>query len=601
MDMQRRDDPAVAVTAPPSGAVARRGPLHWLRAALLADVALAVVTALLAGGEVRPALADPQPWLLVAVALALVPLVGFHAASLRPGAAPLIAAACGLALVAVALLAPLASTVLSIAWTALHGACWIVLARRASGVAGSVFEARLRQASLGLALLGVAPLAPLLEGAIGDLLSLALVAATWMAWNGTTVPRASSRGTSAAMVAVDRALQHRERLDDAGASAGTTAADVSAIIDPSALLDVVRTRLGARSVTLVDQGRVLSSTAAPDRRWRLQAVAALADESPLRSVGDGSWLHVAQTGRGELLVEVGETAELLGEPELEAAAWIAQRLGVALDRADTRRRDRAALASLRAADRMRDDFLATLSHELRTPLTSIRGFSEVLLDNAETLGPAQLEDLLGRVVKNAAQLELMIAGLLDLTLVRGRSHPERIAVYDLADLCERAVARCGPMLRSNVVDLDVPSVQLRTDGGALLNILEALLDNAGKFTPPGTRVTVTGRIDDGVATLLVVDEGPGLPPDLRERVLDPFVRGGDVLTRETRGVGIGLAIAAELARQLEGELTVGHPLTGTELRLRVPARHSLDGEDGPVEEQLGAPARVRATAPGLIG
>lgn len=566
---------ALVLTAAVPAVVRGRGATRWLEAALHAIAATVVAVVVLGRGEVVGTLVAAPPWLLVAVTLVLAAHVGQLVAGSRPRVAPWAAGAAAVTAVPLAVVgADLATPVLVVAWLLLHVATSARLRRRAVSLAGSVLEARLRAASLGVAVLALAPMTTVAQGPAADLLTLLLVigvAVVGLALVGTGVSRQGG-----VLRDVGRML---DRLQDPEE-------------DGQELLEVLGHRFGARSVSLVDHGGLVLSDARGEVRRRLGAAAALSpDADGLRRL-DGTLLLGVPTGRGELLLDVTDVADLLGPADHELLAWVGERIGLALDRGEARERDRRAVAALRAAHVMRDDFLATLSHELRTPLTSIRGFSEVLFDTGERLDPVQRRDMLDRIRANAGDLERMIAGLLDLTTVRGRSGPSRVGTYDLSDLVERAVAACRAELLDHHVRSLVDPVALETDGGALLSILDELLGNAVKFTPAGTTVTVRGRQEGQHVVLEVADEGPGVPPEIRGRVFEPFVRGGEVLTRSTRGVGIGLALVAELTRQLGGTVTLADDLHGACVRVTLPL--VPESPHVPIHEDLPPPPRVRA-------
>jgi len=188
-----------------------------------------------------------------------------------------------------------------------------------------------------------------------------------------------------------------------------------------------------------------------------------------------------------------------------------------------------------------------------------------------------LDDMLTRIVDRGMQLEMIVSALLDLTAIRGRSEPERIAVYQLHDLAEHAATRARERLGGRAVQVrgEVGEVGVvHTDGGAVLAILEQLLDNAAKFSAPTSAIHIEVARDADQVSVEVRDQGVGLG-DLGERAFDPFVRGGEVLTRDTGGVGLGLTIARELALQLGGTLQAVDAVEGAAFRLSMPRRHAM--------------------------
>lgn len=369
-----------------------------------------------------------------------------------------------------------------------------------------------------------------------------------------------------------------------------------------AAVDGVRAVFGAEAALLVDDGEVVAAVGDPataelGRQWSADPSVTTVSGRQLHPVRGGRWVLAGDTGRGVVVVVLSAVGVLLSATDREQVDAIAERLGLVLTREEARRADERAAASMRAAERMRDDMLSTLSHELRTPLTTIMGFAEVLRRHADTLSEHQVHDMLDRLVDRGMQLEGIVSALLDLTAIRGRSEPERIAVYELRDLVEYAVTRARDGLEDRFVDVTGEGTTVHTDGGAVLAVLGELLENAAKYTPHGSPIRIDLAVDGGEVRVDVCDEGPGLGELAPDAVFAPFLRGGDVLTRQVSGVGIGLAIARELAHQVGGDLVAVACGSGACFRLRLPRRHDLapSGDDRtPIgaEHALGDPTLV---------
>jgi signal transduction histidine kinase len=215
-------------------------------------------------------------------------------------------------------------------------------------------------------------------------------------------------------------------------------------------------------------------------------------------------------------------------------------------------------------ERARREFIGNASHELRTPLFSLRGFIELLTD--EDLDEATRAEFLDTMREQVDRLQRLAEDLLDLTrLDAGRIHFERqpVDLRELAeDLCEEfravAVASGHPLER----DGDGAAKALG-DEGRVLRIGRALVENALKHTPPGTRVTVRTN----GSSLSVCDEGPGIPPEHVGSVFDRFYR---VEGARAYGSGLGLAIAKELAEAMGGTLEARSAPGDTSFTLRLP-------------------------------
>lgn len=218
----------------------------------------------------------------------------------------------------------------------------------------------------------------------------------------------------------------------------------------------------------------------------------------------------------------------------------------------------AATSELRAARDARERLLADAAHELRTPLAAIRTEVDVTLRRERTAG--ELREALGRVREEVARLSDLAQRLLDVTARRAAG--AALAEGDLAATARRAVdaMRALAAERGVSLTLDAPeALAVRFDAEAMARVLANLLDNATRFAPRGTAVTVRVAARDGDATLAVEDEGDGVPEGEREAVFEAFHRAD----RRGAGAGLGLAIVREVARQHGGDARVeGGPQRG---------------------------------------
>jgi PAS domain S-box-containing protein len=260
----------------------------------------------------------------------------------------------------------------------------------------------------------------------------------------------------------------------------------------------------------------------------------------------------------------------------------AQQLAAALDReqdtaqqlAAALERERATAAHLRAVNEMKTTFLQAVSHDLRTPLTTILGIALTLeRGGAGGLPAEEAADLLHRLSTNARKLDGLLSDLLDLDrLARGTLTPHRQLV-DIGALVRRVVEDAG-VNDEHAVVVDAPPVQIAIDAPKVERIVENLTVNAAKHTQPGTTIWVSvQRQRDGVL-LLVEDEGPGVPAQLREEVFQPFHKGRNIADHAP-GSGIGLALVAQFASLHGGRAWVqGRPGGGASFRVFLPDAQS---------------------------
>jgi PAS domain S-box-containing protein len=218
--------------------------------------------------------------------------------------------------------------------------------------------------------------------------------------------------------------------------------------------------------------------------------------------------------------------------------------------------EQAAAEHLRNLDEAKSGFLQAVSHDLRTPLASVLGISLTLQRGRGQLGPADTDDLLGRLTANARKLDRILTGLLDLDrLDRGIVELRRERV-DLARLVAGVVSEAREeLLDGRPVSLELLPVQVVADAAKVERIVENLLANAARHTDPGTPIWVRVTHGERGALLCVDDAGPGVPAEQRESIFRPFERGpgGDSYTP---GSGVGLALVAQIASLHDGHAWV---------------------------------------------
>ena len=207
--------------------------------------------------------------------------------------------------------------------------------------------------------------------------------------------------------------------------------------------------------------------------------------------------------------------------------------------------EREASARLRSIDELKNTFLQAVSHDLRTPLTSLLG-SALTLDREDLrLAPEEQRDLIHRIAVNARKLQRLVTDLLDLDrLSQGLLEPQRTTV-DLADVARNVVEE-SEIGVDRQVSLDTTRTIVAIDVPKVERIVENLLVNAIRHTPANARIWVRVQPRDQGAVIAVEDDGPGLPPDERERVFAPFERGAHAATHAP-GSGIGLTLVARFA------------------------------------------------------
>jgi K+-sensing histidine kinase KdpD len=292
-----------------------------------------------------------------------------------------------------------------------------------------------------------------------------------------------------------------------------------------------------------------------------------ARQSRFPSLGPTSGLHAAWASVP--LVAEGRVVGVLGlsfqqarthdDGEWELLTAVAQQAALALERARLYEATEQAHAAARDALRTRDDFISLAAHELRTPITSLRAFATLL---ERRLRDERLVDLgavrlgIAAIDRQTIRLTTLVAQLLDVARLEGGQLAMTRTRTDLAALTQEIVEQHRVIVPSHEMVVTAPEPILAdVDALHLEQVIANLVGNAAKFSPVGTAIEVeVARSDDAWATISVRDHGPGVPPAMRDRIFERYVRQGG--TDNPSGLGLGLFISREIARLHGGDVTV---------------------------------------------
>jgi signal transduction histidine kinase len=207
-------------------------------------------------------------------------------------------------------------------------------------------------------------------------------------------------------------------------------------------------------------------------------------------------------------------------------------------------REAAVTTGLRELNEVKDTLLHAVSHDLKGPLAGILG-SVQTLQRAEQLGLTDEErgTLLDMIEQGGKKMNRLVDDLLDLDrLDRGKIQPERTPT-DVGELA-RKIARELPGMESHPIRVEADAVLVDVDAGKVERVIENLLVNARRHTPAGTAVHIRVHGRSNGVVLIVEDEGPGIPDDLKDALFEPFRQGA---ASGGRGVGIGLSLVRKFA------------------------------------------------------
>jgi two-component system sensor histidine kinase KdpD len=225
------------------------------------------------------------------------------------------------------------------------------------------------------------------------------------------------------------------------------------------------------------------------------------------------------------------------------------------------------------SDRLRGALLTSISHDLKTPLASVLGAASTLRDLGAGLSEAQKSDLIATMIDESERLNRFIANLLDMTKLESGAIVPNAALHDLAEIVGSALRRASKILVHHKVSLELGSdlPMLELDAVLFEQVLFNLLDNAAKYAPGGTTISIRGARDRESVTLQVLDEGNGIPAGELESVFDKFYRveKGDHVRP---GTGLGLAISRGFVEAMHGTISATNRVdrSGAIITIRLP-------------------------------
>jgi signal transduction histidine kinase len=240
---------------------------------------------------------------------------------------------------------------------------------------------------------------------------------------------------------------------------------------------------------------------------------------------------------------------------------------------------REARAAAEAANRLKDDFLATLSHELRTPLNAIVGWTSMLTRGQ--VDPARMPRVFEALDRNAQSQAQLIADVLDVSRIVTGKMQLQMTTVDMCDLVAQATDAVRAAASGKDVELsleETPNCLVRGDAGRLQQVVWNLLSNAIKFTPVGGSIRVGVTRDERQVAVSVADNGAGIPQEFLPHVFDRFRQADQTSTRPHGGLGLGLSIVKHLVELHGGTVSAssGGPGQGACFTVRVPAGELTD-------------------------
>jgi len=237
------------------------------------------------------------------------------------------------------------------------------------------------------------------------------------------------------------------------------------------------------------------------------------------------------------------------------------------------------------------EFVSTVSHELRTPLTSIKGFADTILRAGDRLDVSHQRRYVGIIKDQADRLTRLVEDLLAASRLESRKLQLTIRAIDLEEAIGRVCRNLDEKASNHHISVSVQpgTLPVWADADRLEQILTNLIDNAIKYSPPRTTVSICARNigeDAELVEISVADQGVGIPEEHLPHIFSKFSRLDNPLVRQTEGTGLGLFITKALVLALGGQIRAASSVEGTEFTVELPAAS--------LEEQA---ARGRGQAP----
>ena len=373
-------------------------------------------------------------------------------------------------------------------------------------------------------------------------------------------------------------------VDDRGRVLAPEDADAK---DVAGARQALRTRTTSRGVFgsgSTAEARVTKSLAVHGRALAIAVSRPLDTVRSATGVVRRAMLTAALLGLGvALLIGIALAGELVRRlRRLRDAALLVARVGPVVELEATSGSDEIADLSrafavmqerLREQEEARRTFVATASHELRTPLTSLRLVLHLLREELEA-GDADGASVAAQVYQAEAiteRVSALSAQLLDLSRLDAGVPPRR-ELIELRETCRAVIAEFSVRAKETGRSIELgggDALWAVADPDGVAQILRVLLDNALRFAPAGTPVVVDPAPDGGACVISVHDRGPGVPAAEREAIFERFRRGSE--TGGEGGFGLGLAIARELARRMDGDVVLAEGASGARFELRLVA------------------------------
>ncbi len=263
--------------------------------------------------------------------------------------------------------------------------------------------------------------------------------------------------------------------------------------------------------------------------------------------------------------------------DLEAIEFFADYAAIAIVNARRFEQERAAVTRLEELDRMKSDFVATISHELRTPLTSIISSAKLLTRKVDQLDAGQQREFLEIIDRQGHRLLRLVEDVMTTANLESRSRKMKRERVELRELCADTIRETEATKDGSERTFELSTKPEEPigwgDAVALQQVLTNLVDNAVKYSEPGTRISISAQQLEHESIIEVADEGTGIPEEKLASIFDRFAQLDSSSTRKVGGVGLGLYIVKSIVEAQGGSIEIESVTgEGSTFRVRLPHR-----------------------------
>jgi len=338
----------------------------------------------------------------------------------------------------------------------------------------------------------------------------------------------------------DAAVRSREvqrARADATALARSTGAIVAATDPMPDLVDQLRTLFGLESVAVLQR---------VDEEW---SITAFSGPQPPATPQDGTAVALDHLGDTQLVLRGGH----ITDEDLGVLRAFADQMSLAME-AKRLRGEAATVESLSEANILRTALLQAVSHDLRTPLASIKASVTGLMEGDVGFSPEDRSSLLHNIDQSADRLDRVVGNLLDMSRLQAGATNASLTATATEEVVAAALSALAAPAERVYVDVSAELPLVLTDAALLERAVANLVSNALAWSPADREVWIEAATVQDHVDLRIIDRGPGIPSDARERVFQPFQRLGD--RSNDAGAGLGLAIAKGFVEVTGGRLEI---------------------------------------------